>query len=1181
MNELHQIRTSIRLAHYANEHERLDQLVAAQPVSALQRKNMQMKAVDMINRIRSSDETGLMEQFLGEYGLSTHEGLCLMTLAESLLRVPDQATVTALIEDKIGGGIWSEHVGRSDSALVNFSTRALVLTRSVLNVPQNKELSGGIRAAVKRLGEPVIRRAVRQAMVELGKQFVLGETVDEALSRGMNLHKQGYRYSYDMLGEAALTAEDAQGYLKAYTRALEKLASVSTFDECRTNPGISVKLSALHPRYEFMSRERVMQELVPRVLDLAKLAAGANMGFNIDAEEANRLDLSLDVIEAVLSDGELAGWDGFGVVVQGYGLRCTGVLDWLHALSVKLDRRIMVRLVKGAYWDTEIKEAQVLGLEGFPVFTDKSATDVAYICCSRQLLGMKDRIYSQFATHNAHTVAAILELADELDVAASEYEFQRLHGMGEALHDVVRKEYGTQCRIYAPVGSHNQLLAYLVRRLLENGANSSFVNQLSDLDVSAETIATDPFTTTLENRKAADSSLILMPGKLYGNERENSRGMDITDITHMQSYEQARSPFTSTLWNVASLVADDRLDTLSLGEAVEIRNPSRVTQLVGTVRFADEQLVESALQLAKPWHDSTSGHRRDVLNKASYMLEDAYGELFALLSREAGKTALDAIAELREAVDFMRYYGHQATMVEAAPCGVFACISPWNFPLAIFLGQVSAALAAGNAVVCKPAESTVIVAWRAVQILYEAGVPRHALQLLPGLGADVGQAMTSDKRIHGVCFTGSTGVARKISQSIARNLSPSAPLIAETGGLNAMIIDSTALPEQAIKDVVASAFQSAGQRCSALRILCLQEDIAAEFVHMLYGAMDELKVGDSWQFDTDVGPIINQSAQAKIQAYIDDACTQGRVSKQCVVDDAVLNQGFYIPPTVISIEHFNDVTMEVFGPVLHVLSYPSSQLEGLLDSINNSGYGLTFGLHTRIESRADDIVKKLYVGNIYVNRNQIGAVVGTQPFGGEGLSGTGPKAGGSMYLPGFCKTPGDRIAEVADGKPVDIAQLQRVVDRQSTIVDPLSVQSLPGPTGESNTLRVHARGLVLCLGPGRSRACQQALEAKAVGCAAVAIADGNENDTLDDAVGFVEGTLTPSQLEAFSGVSAVVYEGPDAQLRAYRIALADRDGPLTPLICLLGDIRARCVHERHVCVDTTAAGGNANLLAAS
>jgi RHH-type proline utilization regulon transcriptional repressor/proline dehydrogenase/delta 1-pyrroline-5-carboxylate dehydrogenase len=660
---------------------------------------------------------------------------------------------------------------------------------------------------------------------------------------------------------------------------------------------------------------------------------------------------------------------------------------------------------------------------------------------------MNDRIYSQFATHNAHTVAAILELATDFNLCVNDYEFQRLHGMGEALHDVVRQQHHTQCRIYAPVGSHRQLLAYLVRRLLENGANSSFVNQLSDPDIPAADIAQDPFATLDEHWSSEKPSPVISPALLYGKQRPNSMGFDINNIADMQQIVEARNKFSTTQWSASSLVAtEEDAESRHDGRPFAIVNPSDNTDVVGHVLYADADTIESAIQAARPWSDSTGAERHQVLMQASYDLESAYGELFALLSREAGKTTLDAIAELREAVDFMRYYGLQASTQETLARGVFACISPWNFPLAIFLGQVTAALAAGNAVVCKPAESTAIVAWRAVQILHAAGVPRAALQLLPGLGADVGRAITTDARVQGVCFTGSTAVAQQINASMATTLVADAPLIAETGGLNAMIIDSTALPEQAIKDVVASAFQSAGQRCSALRILCLQDDIADEFKKMLFGAMDELHVGPVWQLQSDVGPIISRTAQEKILGYIDEAARQGRVIKQTQLRQSRVEQGTFVAPTVIHVEKLSDVTEEIFGPVLHVLEFSSADIGALLAEINNSGYGLTFGLHTRIESRVDHIVSTVKTGNLYVNRNQIGAVVGSQPFGGEGLSGTGPKAGGPLYLQRFRKPVRSFNGDSQqDGTNLaDTEAVQEAINQLSFDDSPLSETQLPG-----------------------------------------------------------------------------------------------------------------------------------------
>ena len=825
------------------------------------------RAVDIVTQIRAAGNLGLMEVFLAEYGLSTDEGVALMCLAEALLRVPDAHTMDELIDDKITPSAWNEHLGKSSSSLVNASTWALMLTGKVLQ--ESHGIAASLRGAVKRLGEPVIRSAVQQAMREMGRQFVLGQSIEEAIKRGAKQQAKGFTYSYDMLGEAALTAADAQRNFDEYAASITALAPLCTSPDIRENPGISIKLSAIHPRYEFTQKTRVMTELVPRVLKLAGLASEAGMGLNIDAEEANRLDLSLDVIGAVLPALELAGWHGFGVVVQAYG-KCAGpVIDWLNGLAEKHDRKIMVRLVKGAYWDTEIKQAQVEGLAGFPVFSRKEATDISYICCAKKLLGMTARIYPQFATHNAHTVAAVLEMADD----NGSFEFQRLHGMGEALHDQVMQGEGTRCRIYAPVGTHRDLLAYLVRRLLENGANSSFVNQIVSTSVSAQEICADPF--HAYDSDPETNSAVAHPADLFGEIRKNSKGWDVRDHDDTIEIDAARTPFKTKTWAATPLLVAKVLGT----ESHNVINPANPADIVGKVTIASTKDAQSAIANAAPWN-ATPTERADNLRTASDNFEENHGELFAILCREAGKTPDDAIAELREAVDFLRYYAGEAErLAGAAPRGIISCISPWNFPLAIFAGQIGAALAAGNAVLAKPAEPTAIIAHVAISLMHRAGVPRTALQLLPGHGSVVGAAITSDPRINGVCFTGSTATAQRINRTMAAHLAPEVPLIAETGGINAMIVDSTALPEQAVADIVMSAFKSAGQRCSALRMLYIQKDVADGFLEMLYGAMDELSVGDPWQYRSDLGPIITDAARAGIVASIQQAGAQGRLFK--------------------------------------------------------------------------------------------------------------------------------------------------------------------------------------------------------------------------------------------------------------------------------------------------------------
>ncbi|WP_136439610.1 bifunctional proline dehydrogenase/L-glutamate gamma-semialdehyde dehydrogenase PutA [Pacificoceanicola onchidii] len=1130
-----------RILHgaYADEAATVEALIRQADLSETDRKAIVARAASLVRDIRGTTNPGLMEVFLAEYGLSTDEGVALMCLAEALLRVPDAETIDALIEDKIAPSDWGKHMGHSTSPLVNASTWALMLTGKVLDEGKPSPV-GALRSAIKRLGEPVIRTAVSRAMKEMGAQFVLGETIEKAMKRGSGMEEKGYTYSYDMLGEAARTEGDAKRYHLAYSRAIGAIAEAAKGNDIRTNPGISVKLSALHPRYDTLQKQAVMEELMPRLRTLCQLARSAGIGLNVDAEEADRLDISLDVIETVLAEPSLKGWEGFGVVVQAYGKRAPAVLDWLYELAQRLDRKIMVRLVKGAYWDTEIKRAQVMGVDGFPVFTSKHATDVSYIANARKLLGQADRIYPQFATHNAHTVAAILQMADDMGLDPSAYEFQRLHGMGETLHALVKDKEGTRCRIYAPVGAHRDLLAYLVRRLLENGANSSFVNQIVDEDVPPEVVAADPFD------QLEPAELTTGPD-LFAPERANSMGFDLRDRPTLETIEAAREAFAGHQWSAGPLVAGDAVT----GAQTPVKNPAMPSDTVGAVTWATPETVAQAADAAAPW-DASPETRAAVLNKAADLYEAHYGELFALLHREAGKLMLDAVAELREAVDFLRYYAARSAGDPAQ--GVFTCISPWNFPLAIFSGQVAAALAAGNAVLAKPAEQTTLVGHRAVQLLHEAGVPLSALQLLPGAG-EVGGALTSNANTDGVAFTGSTETAQIIHRSMAKHLAPGAPLIAETGGLNAMIVDSTALPEQAIQAIVESAFQSAGQRCSALRCLYVQSDIAEPFLDMLQGAMDALVVGNPWDLTTDLGPVIDEEARAGIVAHIRAAQAEGRVLKTYPTPDS----GYYVAPTLIRVNGISDLEREIFGPVLHVATFDSQELDKVIADINATGYGLTFGLMTRIDDRVQHVTEAVHAGNIYVNRNQIGAIVGSQPFGGEGLSGTGPKAGGPLYVDRFRKRPAPAQAAAFD-KAQDPGALQAALKTPRKPPADTRIE-LPGPTGEANQYGTFARPPVLCLGPGAA-AEAQAEAVRAMGGQAVA----------------ATGTLAPEVLETLGGFSSAIWWGDVENARAYRQALAKRDGAILTLITGAPD-RGHARAERHVCIDTTAAGGNAALLA--
>jgi RHH-type proline utilization regulon transcriptional repressor/proline dehydrogenase/delta 1-pyrroline-5-carboxylate dehydrogenase len=1190
-------RAVIRQNIIVDEDAAVSRLVALAGLSDVQRRAISHRAADLVNAVRDASKPEMMEVFLAEYGLSTREGVALMCLAEALLRVPDAETMDDLIRDKIASHDWSAHSGESASIFVNASTWALMLTGRVLAEDEGG-IEGTLRSMVRRLGEPVIRRAVSAAMREMGEQFVLGRTIDEAVKRGRSFSKEGYTYSFDMLGEAARTEEDALRYHRAYADAIAALTPGSVHQDIARNHGISVKLSALHPRYEVAQQQTMLPVLSERLLSLAVAAKNGRMGLNIDAEEADRLDLSLDVIENVLSRPELTGWDGFGVVVQAYGPRTAFVIDWLYALAQKLDRRIMVRLVKGAYWDTEIKRAQVLGLPGYPVFTRKTNTDVSYIACARKLLSMTDRIYPQFATHNAHTAAAILSMANDREA----FEFQRLHGMGEALHEAVRKAEGTRCRIYAPVGAHSDLLAYLVRRLLENGANSSFVHQIVDKSVRPDEIARDPFTVVARQGPAANPA-IPRPRDIFGSERRNSIGWDLTDSLVLADIGAKRAPFAAPYeWRAGSA-----------GVELVVFNPAQPMETVGRVAEASASDVARAIDVAvaaQPvWAATSALSRAAALLKAADIYENNAPEFFALCAREAGKTLADAVAEVREAVDFLRYYAGQAEKAElhGNARGVIACISPWNFPLAIFTGQIAAALVTGNAVIAKPAEQTPLIAARAVALLHQAGIPAEVLHLLPGDGPSVGAPLTADPRIAGVCFTGSTDVARLIEGQLSRTAPADAMLIAETGGLNAMIVDSTALPEQAVRDVIASAFQSAGQRCSALRILYVQRDVEKKILEMLQGAMKTLQLGDPIDISTDVGPVIDDEARANLQSYCAGMEAKGRlIAKLDVPTD-----GRFVAPHIFRVSGIGEMEREVFGPVLHVATFEADEIDKVVSDINAMGYGLTFGLHTRIDARVQHILDRIHVGNVYVNRNQIGAVVGSQPFGGEGLSGTGPKAGGPLYLPRFRKPAagsGDMPASPVismralkdhlpdatrsgwSTRPDRIAVLRKHLRGKGAeaVGAAAAVEfgpvDLPGPTGEANALQLVARGRALCLGPDGDALLAQAVQALAAGNSVLAVAPVARS-ALAPLLGksmpveALDGALKPSDLLEIS-MEIVAFSGKSENFRPFRQILSEKKGAFVRFVSAKID-PAAYVHERAVCVDTTAAGGNASLLAAA
>ena len=965
-------------------------------------------ATGMIEAIRSkSSGLGGVEELLREYSLSTPEGLALMVLAEALLRVPDAATSDQLIEDKLSQGDFLHHETQSGALLVSASAWALGVTARVIQPGETPHSMIG--QLVKRLGLPAVRTATKQAMRVLGSHFVLGQTIEEALDRARSGAGRLFRYSFDMLGEGARTQEDADRYFASYSSAITAIGEAAGNEPLPARPGISVKLSALHPRYEWVSRERVMKELVPVLLDLAQQAKQYDMNFTVDAEEADRLELSLDVIAAVFADPSLEGWDGFGLAIQAYQKRAIEVIDWIDGLAAHHNRRMMVRLVKGAYWDSEVKRAQERGLDDYPVFTRKAMTDLNYVACAERLLAARPRLYPQFATHNALTVASILERAGSVDG----FEFQRLHGMGDALYQhLLAARPGLACRTYAPVGGHSDLLAYLVRRLLENGANSSFVSVAADPNVPVAWLLTRPQAIIATAEKARHPKLP-MPADLYAPRRRNSAGVELGHAASLDGLLAEIDAAKAVATNAVPLINGQAL----AGTPRVLLSPIDGQTPIGTVIEADADGANQAMLAARKgfraWDRTPAATRADILEKAADLLESNRGRLLHLLRVEAGKTLDDALSELREAVDFCRYYAAEARdicgegEVLSGPTGednrlvrrgrgVFVCISPWNFPLAIFLGQVTAALAAGNAVIAKPAEQTPLVAFEAIRLLHEAGVPTQALHFVPGAG-ETGAALVAHSATGGVAFTGSTETAWRINRSLAAKDGPIVPLIAETGGINAMIVDATALSEQVSDDVVMSAFRSAGQRCSALRLLCVQDDVADKMIEMIAGAAAELKIADPREPSTHIGPVIDAEAKAGLAAHI----AAMKSSAKCQYAGSAPEQGTYIAPHIFELNAVSDLKREVFGPILHVVRWKSGQLDSLLDAIDALGYGLTLGVHTRIDTVVEKIVDRLDAGNCYINRNMIGAVVGTQPFGGSRLSGTGPKAGGPDYLRRF------------------------------------------------------------------------------------------------------------------------------------------------------------------------------------
>lgn len=1177
----------------------------------------------------ATGRAGMVQSLLQEFSLSSQEGVALMCLAEALLRIPDKPTRDALIRDKISNGNWQSHLGRSPSLFVNAATWGLLFTGRLVATHNEANLSRSLNRIISKSGEPLIRKGVDIAMRLMGEQFVTGETIAEALANARKLEEKGFRYSYDMLGEAALTANDAKAYLLSYQQAIHAIGKASNGRGIYEGPGISIKLSALHPRYSRAQYQRVMDELYPILKSLTVLARSYDIGINIDAEEADRLELSLDLLEKLCFEPELEGWNGIGFVIQAYQKRCPFVIDSLIDLAQRSRRRLMIRLVKGAYWDSEIKRAQMEGLEGYPVYTRKVYTDISYLACARKLLAVPNLIYPQFATHNAHSLAAIYHLAGN-NYYPGQYEFQCLHGMGEPLYEqVVGKiadgKLNRPCRIYAPVGTHETLLAYLVRRLLENGANTSFVNRIADNTLPLDELVADPVQ-QVERLAATEGAIglphpkILLPRDLYGDKRPNSAGLDLANEHRLASLSSALLSSAAHLWRAEPMIDGE----LSQGEYQPVLNPADPSDRVGEVREASEQEVAQALEAsvnAGPiWFATPPQERAAILERAAELMEGQMQQLIGILVREAGKTFSNAIAEVREAVDFLYYYAglvHSDFDNEThRPLGPVVCISPWNFPLAIFTGQIAAALAAGNSVLAKPAEQTPLIAAQAVRILLEAGVPVGVIQLLPGLGETVGAQLTGDERVRGVMFTGSTAVATLLQRNLAGRLDPQGrptPLIAETGGMNAMIVDSSALTEQVVLDIVSSAFDSAGQRCSALRLLCVQEDAAEHTLKMLRGAMAECRMGNPERLSTDIGPVIDAEAKENIERHIQAMRAKGLTVYQAVQenlqDSKEWTLGTFVKPTLIELNSIDELDKEIFGPVLHVVRYTRSSLPQLIEQINASGYGLTLGVHTRIDETIGQVTQRAKVGNLYVNRNMVGAVVGVQPFGGEGLSGTGPKAGGPLYLYRLLShRPDDALQVTLDRhdaeRPLDATlrpslieahqalsdwaktqpQLAEVCARYEKLAQGGTIRLLPGPTGERNTYILLPRERVLCLADNEQDALVQLAAVTSVGSRALWQDDELHRKLAQSLPEKVRARIDFAQdpLAQDEHYDAVIYHGDADQLRLLCEKVAARAGAI---VSVQGFARGetnllleRLLLERSLSVNTAAAGGNASLM---
>ena len=1188
------LRQAVTDAYRRDEIEAVQDMLQRAQMTDEERNAASELARRLVTQVRSSrTKASGVDALMHEFSLSSEEGVALMCLAEALLRIPDNATRDRLIADKISEGNWKSHLNNSPSLFVNAAAWGLLITGKLTTNTSEKNMGSALSRMISKGGAPLIRQGVNYAMRLLGKQFVTGQTIEEALQNGKEREKMGYRFSFDMLGEAAYTEEDANRYYNDYVQAIHAIGKDAAGQGVYEGNGISVKLSAIHPRYSRAQHERVMSELLPRLKELFLLGKKYDIGINIDAEEANRLELSLDLMEALVSDPDLAGYKGIGFVVQAYQKRCPFVSDYLIDLARRNNQKLMIRLVKGAYWDSEVKWAQVDGMEGYPTYTRKVHTDISYLACARKLLDAQDAVFPQFATHNAYTLGAIYQMGKGKD-----FEHQCLHGMGETLYDQVvgPQNLGRRVRVYAPVGTHETLLAYLVRRLLENGANSSFVNQIVDENISIDRLIKSPFDTIAEQGIHLHPALPL-PRDLYGKGRLNSQGVDFSNENVLQNLQEKLNQASSEDFHAASIVNGE---ARNVGEAQPVRNPADHNDVVGTVSFADAALAQEAIGAAvavlPEWSAKPASERADCLRRFADLLEQHTPALMMLAVREAGKTLNNAVAEVREAVDFCRYYANEAENTlpkDAKAVGAIVAISPWNFPLAIFTGEVVSALAAGNTVIAKPAEQTSLIATYAVSLMHQAGIPTSALQLVLGAG-DVGSALTGDARIGGVIFTGSTEVARLINKALSKR-DDSPVLIAETGGQNAMIVDSTALPEQVCLDVLNSAFDSAGQRCSALRILCVQEDVADKMVNIIKGAMDELVVGKPTQLTTDIGPVIDAEAQQNLLAHINRmkgvAKAYHEIKTAADVDD---NNSTFVRPILFELNNLNELQREVFGPVLHVVRYRASELDQLIDQINAKGYALTSGVHSRIEGTVDHIRDRIEAGNIYVNRNIVGAVVGVQPFGGHGLSGTGPKAGGSFYLQRLVRTPewvAPTLSRIGQADEDALKRLETLVHKlpfnseekkaAAAALGHARVRTLRkaetvlvGPTGERNSLSWRSPKRIWVHGGNLLQAFSALTELAAAGIQTVV----EPNSPLASYSADLDGLLQVNSKPENTGISHVAAIEPLSSERKQE--LAGRDGALIRILPSEQGLDILQVFEEISCsINTTAAGGNASLMA--